>query len=122
MNPKNFDKNAITPTEARLDPKDGFTRTALKLTSGVAGSIDVLKPDGTPLCRLNISYFGEGRGGNVDVIPPSDLTITALAWDKGTGILRQQLPAGNLLAADLQPSVISDGGDNSKNTGNGGSK
>ena len=114
MNPKNFDKNAVTPTEARLYPKDGFTRTALKLTSGVAGSIDVLKPDGTPLCRLNITCFGDGNGGNVDVIPPGDLTITALAWDKGTGILRQKLPVGNLLAADLQPSVISGRGDNNK--------
>ncbi|MEI6047245.1 MAG: hypothetical protein WCS37_23130 [Chloroflexota bacterium] len=108
MNAKNFDKNAVTPTEARLDPKDGFTRTALKLTSGVAGSIDVLKPDGTPLCRLNISYFGDGSG-NVDVIP-GDLTITALAWDNGRGILRQQLPTGNLLSAWLQSPTTTAGG------------
>lgn len=47
---------------------DGFVRTSILMKEGTTESIDVMGQSGNRLCRLNISEYDLGTGGNVDVI------------------------------------------------------
>lgn len=59
---------AYTPTSTYDDGT--FTRTALVMTTGETGSVDVCLPDGTRLCQINVSVCD---GGDVLIVDTIDV-------------------------------------------------
>lgn len=82
-------KNAEATLTTRDDGK--FVRTAVQLKDKDITSIDVLRPDGTLLARVNLLAWdakqengkASPKGGTVDVILQGEQRGRFLAWNKG---------------------------------------
>lgn len=87
-----------TKAHANLGVHDDgkFERTAILMRKGTTTSLDVLREDGTLLCRLNISEFGSDTmyEGNVDVIiNPVTQTARFGAWQNGVRVVDKETVA-----------------------------
>jgi len=66
-------------------------------------SLEIRRPDGSLLCKINVFDFGEGRG-DVDVILTPDQRGRFLAWDKGIPQVNRETVEGTTVhAIDIKP-------------------
>ena len=80
--------------------------TVVSVRSDQADSIDVLAPDGSRLCRINLFYFGDGRG-NIDVIlNGKEQRGEFIAWDRGATQHRHMTKPGTTVHA---VNIVPDG-------------
>lgn len=106
------DRNGIPETSVRRDPVDGHERLAVHLiptkSSGYSSaSVDVLRADGSLLCRLNMFEFPK-ECGDVDVIlDPTRQVGRFLAWRDGVHIVDSPCPGTTALAVDIRPREAS---------------
>lgn len=83
---------------------DGWCRTALIVDTDSARSIDLVTPDGTLICRLNIHAQPQDEWANVDVIVNGKGGSTGrfLAWDNGRPVVDQELPGNTVFAVEVR--------------------
>jgi len=105
----------IQDAQAKLGTRadDGFRRTAIILQHNEGGggtvSIDVLAPNGEPVCQLNIaSHHGKAQSlnkvewCNVDVCyGRTGRKGKALAWREGREVLGYEAEGSSLIAVEL---------------------
>lgn len=91
------------PTSGTVDDsnRDRFIRTGIILDEDGGASLDVLRSDGTFLLRINLASNDDGWA-NVDVLLDKSQVPTLLGWNNYTEIARQELPAGSLVAINVE--------------------
>lgn len=76
------------------DSSDGkFIRTGIVVGEGRIVSLDLLRGDGSLLCRLNVLSSSDG-GGSVDTILGQEQRGTFMAWAGGVAIVNTVTPTG----------------------------
>ena len=94
-------------SQAQVSTRDDgkHVRTAITIEPGKLASLDILRSDGSLLCRLNIGAFPD-RGGTVDVIlNPSEQRGTFLAWHNGCPQVREETKQGTTVhAVGIRPA------------------
>lgn len=91
------DDSAIIGKRISVDDGNVITRTSITIESGKGTSLDILRPDGSFLVRINIDAWYDGSGRVDVVLDGKTQRGRFISWDKGIPQVNQVTAEGTVL-------------------------